>query len=49
MQILFNAKADEVINIFKEATPNEKSEVIETLNLIDPSNANKYSKITEAK
>lgn len=49
MQILFNAKADEVINIFKEATPNEKNEVIETLNLIDPSNANKYSKITEAK
>jgi hypothetical protein len=49
MQILFNAKADEIINIFKEATPNEKTEVIETLNLIDPSNANKYSKITEAK
>jgi hypothetical protein len=49
MQILFNAKSDEIINIFKEATPNEKTEVIETLNLIDPSNANKYSKITEAK
>lgn len=49
MQLLFNAKADEVINIFKEANANEKGTVIETLNLIDPSNANKYSKITEPK
>lgn len=49
MQLLFNAKADEVINIFKGATPDEKSSVIETLNLIDPANANKYSKITEDK
>ena len=49
MQLLFNAKADEIINIFKEATPTEKTAVIEVLNIIDPSNANKYAKITEAK
>ncbi|MDP2387047.1 MAG: DUF4835 family protein [Bacteroidota bacterium] len=49
MQLLFNAKADEVINIFKEANSNEKGAVIETLNLIDPSNSNKYAKITETK
>ncbi len=49
MQLLFNAKADEVINIFKEAIGTEKAAVIETLNLIDPSNSNKYAKITETK
>lgn len=49
MQLLFNAKADEVINIFKEANSNEKGAAIETLNLIDPSNSNKYAKITETK
>lgn len=49
MQLLFNAKADEIINIFKEATPAEKTAVIETLNLIDPANANKYAKIMESK
>ena len=49
MQLLFNAKADEVINIFKEANANEKTAVLETLNLIDPSNSNKYTKITETK
>ena len=49
MQLLFNAKADEIINIFKEATPTEKSTVIEVLNLVDPSNANKYARILEQK
>ncbi|MCD6067741.1 MAG: hypothetical protein K0S33_2567 [Bacteroidetes bacterium] len=49
MQLFFNAKADEVINIFKEAPSDEKAAVIETLNLIDPANANKYAKITEPK
>jgi hypothetical protein len=47
MQLLFNAKADEVVNIFKGATPDEKASAIETLNIIDPANATKYSKITE--
>jgi hypothetical protein len=47
MQLLFNAKADEVVNIFKGGTPDEKQTAIETLNLIDPANANKYSKITD--
>lgn len=49
MQLLFNAKADEVINIFKEATPDEKARALETLTLVDPANSNKYAKITEGK
>lgn len=49
MQLLFNAKADEIINVFKEATPTEKSSAIELLNLVDPSNANKYARILEQK
>lgn len=46
MQILFNAKCDEIVNIFSGATPTEKQTVTETLNLIDPANQNKYSKIS---
>jgi len=45
MQLFFNAKADEVINIFSQGTGAEKQQVVETLNLIDPANTTKYSKI----
>jgi hypothetical protein len=46
MQLFFNAKADELINIFKGAFPEEKSAMVETLMLLDPSNTTKYMKIT---
>ena len=45
MQIFFNAKADEVVNIFCKGSPEEKSKITELLNNIDPANTNKYSKI----
>ncbi len=45
MQVFFNAKADEVINIFSGAFTDEKAKVVNTLNLIDPTNSNKYQKI----
>lgn len=45
MQLFFNAKADEIINIFKGATPEEKNKVLETLMTVDPANTNRYSKI----
>jgi Domain of unknown function (DUF4835) len=45
MQVFFNAKADEIINIFSSATTDEKSKVLEIVNLIDPTNSNKYQKI----
>ena len=45
MQVFFNAKRDELINIFKGGTPEEKTKVIETLTLVDPAGTTKYSKI----
>jgi hypothetical protein len=46
MQLFFNAKADELINIFKGALPEEKTKAVETLMLLDPANTTKYLKIT---
>jgi hypothetical protein len=46
MQLFFNAKADEIINIFKSAFPEEKSAIVEKLMNLDPSNTTKYMKIT---
>lgn len=45
MQVFFNAKSDEIINIFKGGFADEKSKVITLLNDIDPTNSNKYQKI----
>lgn len=47
MQMFFNAKSDELINIFKGATPEEKTKVMETLMLVDPANTTRYTKIQE--
>jgi hypothetical protein len=46
MQLFFNAKADELINIFKGGLPDEKTKVTETLMQVDPANTTKYTKIT---
>jgi len=46
MQIFFNAKSDEVINIFSGAPPDIKAKIVPILNRIDPTNSNKYLKIT---
>ncbi|MEP7262848.1 MAG: DUF4835 family protein [Bacteroidota bacterium] len=47
MQLVFDAKADEVVNMFSGA-PNEiKAIAKETLDEINPSNSGKYLKITE--
>ncbi|MEI6021589.1 MAG: DUF4835 family protein [Bacteroidota bacterium] len=46
MQVFFNAKRDEIINIFKGATPEEKTKVMETLSTVDPAGTTKYQKIT---
>lgn len=45
MQLFFNAKADELVNIFKGSEPEEKTKVMELLMNLDPSRTNKYSKI----
>jgi hypothetical protein len=48
VQIILESKADELINIFSEAFPEEKSRVIQILIEIDPGNKTKYEKITAA-
>ncbi|HXB39648.1 MAG TPA: DUF4835 family protein [Bacteroidia bacterium] len=47
MQLFFEAKNQEIVNIFKEATNEEKTKLIEILNLIDPANQNIYAKINQ--
>jgi len=49
MQFFFTAKADEIVSLFKEGTPEEKSQVMPLLNLIDPGNIAKYNTIPMAK
>lgn len=45
MQVFFNAKSDEIINIFSGAFSDEKSRIMNLVNEIDPTNSNKYQKI----
>ena len=47
MQLFFYAKSDELVSLFKGAPSDEKTKVINLLNEIDPSNANKYQKIVQ--
>jgi hypothetical protein len=47
MQQFFNAKQQEIIGIFKEATPEEKTKVIELLTVVDPAGTTKYAQILE--
>ncbi|MCX6272920.1 MAG: DUF4835 family protein, partial [Bacteroidetes bacterium] len=45
VQLFLEAKADELVNIFQQASPMDKTKVVNTLKEIDPSNASKYQKI----
>ncbi len=47
LQTLFYAKAEEIVNIYSGAFPDQKIRVSNVLNEIDPANSNKYSKIME--
>lgn len=48
LQIFFDAKSDELVNIFSNSYPDERNRVTAILNEVDPSNGAKYQKITEA-
>jgi hypothetical protein len=48
VQVIMDAKSDELINIFSSAFPEEKSRVVEILTEIDPANKAKYEKINSA-
>jgi len=45
MQIFFNAKGVEVVNVFSQGTAEEKSKAVELLMKVDPANTTKYLKI----
>jgi hypothetical protein len=45
LQIVMEAKTDELVNIYSQAFPEEKSRVVQILNEIDPANKSKYDKI----
>lgn len=46
LQIIVDAKSEEIINIFTGAFPEERSRVVQTMTEIDPANKSKYEKIT---
>lgn len=45
LQVVLDAKTDELVNIFKESFEEEKARVFALLNEIDPSHGNKYEQI----
>lgn len=47
MQVIFDSKADEWVNLFSGSFPEEKNRVMLMLKEIDPSNSNKYQKIVQ--
>ena len=48
LKLFFDAKSDEIINIYSEAFPNEQARIIKTLVEIDPTNSTKYDAITRS-
>jgi hypothetical protein len=47
LQMFFDAKADELVNVFSKSFPDERNRVMAILNEVDPSNGSKYEKIAE--
>jgi len=48
LQVFFDAKSDELVNIFSKSYPDERNRVMAILTEVDPSNGTKYAKITES-
>jgi hypothetical protein len=47
LQIVYDAKSNEWVDIFSNGTPDEKSRVVKLLKEIDPPNISKYDKINQ--
>lgn len=47
LHLIFDAKSDEIVSIYSESFPDERSRVSQILNEIDQANANKYKSIME--
>ena len=48
LQLILEAKREELINIYSQASPMDKTKAVNVLKEIDPANANRYQKILEA-
>lgn len=48
VRIILNTKKEEIINIFKEGMPSEKTQVINIMKQIDPTNSSAYDAINSA-
>lgn len=48
-RIFFDAKSDEIVNLFSKGSTDEKSRVMLILSECDPANSGKYEKITQQK
>ena len=49
MQVLFDAKADEIVNVFSAGSMDEKNQAVQVLNLVDPAHTSKYNTILGTK
>jgi hypothetical protein len=49
MQVFFTTKADEIINLYSQATPDEKNRALAVLTQVDPANTLRYQAITTGK
>ena len=47
LQLFLEAKRDELINIYSQASPMDKTKAVNILKEIDPANSNRYQKILE--
>lgn len=45
VKVICNTKCDEIVNIFKEGMPSEKTQVVNIMKQIDPTNSSKYDAI----
>ena len=49
LQLILDAKRDEIINIYSQGSPQEKTKAVNIMREIDPANASKYEKILAPK
>jgi hypothetical protein len=49
MQSFFNAKSDEIVNLYSQSQNDERSQVIPVLSLVDPANTMKYQNMGQGK
>ena len=48
VKVICNTKCDEIVNIFKEGMPSEKTQVVNIMKQIDPTNSSRYDAINTA-